>query len=185
MWVLNHSTSLVHMLEFGYQNWSWSISESHISKSKLKIMNYGFALFCWSVIACTGELDLGFKHYPLPFTNRFSDLIFLDHPLTFGLQRQSSGSSWWITQYYHWSGAAVLASTTLQEHAGSDKAWVWHAPDYSDGTLKEELFCIRFGSIESKCGLLSHLIFFLFPTPVSFLFAFWTVENEWSLQLST
>jgi len=44
---------------------------------------------------------------------------------------------------------AVLASTTLQEHAGSDKAWVWHAPDYSDGTLKEELFCIRFGSIES------------------------------------
>ncbi|CAK9257984.1 unnamed protein product [Sphagnum jensenii] len=43
----------------------------------------------------------------------------------------------------------VLASTTLQEHAGSDKAWVWHAPDYSDGTLKEELFCIRFGSIES------------------------------------
>ncbi|CAM6046633.1 unnamed protein product [Sphagnum compactum] len=43
----------------------------------------------------------------------------------------------------------VLASTTLQEHAGSDKTWVWHAPDYSDGTLKEELFCMRFGSIES------------------------------------
>ncbi|CAK9257013.1 unnamed protein product [Sphagnum jensenii] len=43
----------------------------------------------------------------------------------------------------------VLASTTLQEHAGSDKSWVWHAPDYSDGTLMEELFCIRFGSIES------------------------------------
>jgi len=43
----------------------------------------------------------------------------------------------------------VLASTTLQEHAGSDKSWVWHAPDYSDGTLKEEVFCIRFGSIES------------------------------------
>jgi Ran-binding protein 1 len=43
----------------------------------------------------------------------------------------------------------VLASTALQEHAGSDKSWVWHAPDYSDGTLKEELFCMRFGSIES------------------------------------
>jgi Ran-binding protein 1 len=43
----------------------------------------------------------------------------------------------------------VLASTTLQEHAGSDKSWVWHAPDYSDGTLKEELFAMRFGSIES------------------------------------
>ncbi len=102
------------------------------------------------------------------FTNWFSDLIFLDHPLTFGLQGQSSGSSWWITQYYHWSGAAVLASTTLQEHAGSDKAWVWHAPDYSDGTLKEELFCIRFGSIESNCGLLSHLIFFPFSIPCVF-----------------
>ncbi|KAL3696370.1 hypothetical protein R1sor_010446 [Riccia sorocarpa] len=43
----------------------------------------------------------------------------------------------------------VLPATTLQEHAGSDKTWVWHASDYSDGELKEELFCIRFGSIES------------------------------------
>jgi hypothetical protein len=122
---------------------------------------------CFADIACTGELDLGFDHYPLPFTNWFSDLIFLDHPLTFGLQRQSSGSSWWITQYYHRSGAAVLRSTTLQEHAGSDKAWVWHAPDYSDGTLKEELFCIRFGSIESKCSFFP-FDFFPFSIPCVF-----------------
>lgn len=43
----------------------------------------------------------------------------------------------------------VTASTPLQEHAGSDKSWVWHARDYSDGELKEELFCMRFGSVES------------------------------------
>lgn len=44
----------------------------------------------------------------------------------------------------------VLPGTQLQEHAGSDKAWVWHATDFADGELKEELFAMRFGSIESK-----------------------------------
>ncbi|XP_024366551.1 ran-binding protein 1 homolog c [Physcomitrium patens] len=43
----------------------------------------------------------------------------------------------------------VTAATQLQEHAGSDKSWIWHARDYSDGELKEELFCMRFGSVES------------------------------------
>eukprot|EP01018_Ginkgo_biloba_P010711 Gb_12128 [translate_table: standard] len=43
----------------------------------------------------------------------------------------------------------VVASTTMQEHAGSDKSWVWHATDFSDGELKEELFCIRLGSAEN------------------------------------
>ncbi|KAG0590937.1 hypothetical protein M758_1G132100 [Ceratodon purpureus] len=43
----------------------------------------------------------------------------------------------------------VTAATQLQEHAGSDKSWVWHAKDYSDGELKEELFAMRFGSVES------------------------------------
>ncbi|KAG6554160.1 hypothetical protein Mapa_004076 [Marchantia paleacea] len=43
----------------------------------------------------------------------------------------------------------VIPATTLQEHAGSDKSWVWHASDYSDGELKEELFCIRLGSTDS------------------------------------
>ncbi|KAJ7557230.1 hypothetical protein O6H91_05G117500 [Diphasiastrum complanatum] len=43
----------------------------------------------------------------------------------------------------------VLSTTSLQEHAGSDKSWVWHATDFSDGDLKEELFCIRLGSVEN------------------------------------
>ncbi|KAJ7514588.1 hypothetical protein O6H91_23G051400 [Diphasiastrum complanatum] len=43
----------------------------------------------------------------------------------------------------------VLPSTSLQEHAGSDKSWVWHATDFSDGELKDELFCIRLGSTEN------------------------------------
>ncbi|XP_077231072.1 ran-binding protein 1 homolog b-like [Tasmannia lanceolata] len=43
----------------------------------------------------------------------------------------------------------VLSSTSMQEHAGNDKSCVWHASDFSDGELKEELFCIRFGSVEN------------------------------------
>jgi len=39
---------------------------------------------------------------------------------------------------------------SLQEHAGSDKTWVWHATDFSDGELKEELFCIRLGSVDNE-----------------------------------
>ncbi|MQM20547.1 hypothetical protein Taro_053570, partial [Colocasia esculenta] len=43
----------------------------------------------------------------------------------------------------------VLPSIKVQEHAGSDKSCVWHATDFSDGELKEEMFCIRFGSVEN------------------------------------
>ncbi|XP_058075059.1 ran-binding protein 1 homolog c-like [Magnolia sinica] len=43
----------------------------------------------------------------------------------------------------------VLPAISIQEHAGNDKSCVWHASDFSDGELKEELFCIRFGSTEN------------------------------------
>ncbi|XP_059662025.1 ran-binding protein 1 homolog c-like [Cornus florida] len=43
----------------------------------------------------------------------------------------------------------VLASISIQEHAGNDKSCVWHATDFADGELKEELFCIRFPSVEN------------------------------------
>eukprot|EP00252_Welwitschia_mirabilis_P018300 TRINITY_DN40671_c0_g1_i1.p1 TRINITY_DN40671_c0_g1~~TRINITY_DN40671_c0_g1_i1.p1 ORF type:complete len:215 (+),score=68.19 TRINITY_DN40671_c0_g1_i1:204-848(+) len=43
----------------------------------------------------------------------------------------------------------ILPSMTLQEHAGSDKSWVWHATDFSDGEVKDELFAIRFVSVEN------------------------------------
>jgi hypothetical protein len=39
---------------------------------------------------------------------------------------------------------------SAQEHAGNEKSCVWHATDFADGELKDELFCIRFASIESK-----------------------------------
>jgi hypothetical protein len=38
----------------------------------------------------------------------------------------------------------------MQEHAGSDKSCVWHAADFADGEVKDELFAIRFGSVESE-----------------------------------
>ena len=44
---------------------------------------------------------------------------------------------------------AVLPTMTVQEHAGNDKSCVWHAIDFADGELKEEMFCIRFASVEN------------------------------------
>ncbi|CAD5166682.1 unnamed protein product [Musa acuminata subsp. malaccensis] len=43
----------------------------------------------------------------------------------------------------------VVPSIRMQEHAGNDKSCVWHAMDFSDGELKEEMFAIRFGSVEN------------------------------------
>ncbi|XP_022970593.1 ran-binding protein 1 homolog a-like [Cucurbita maxima] len=43
----------------------------------------------------------------------------------------------------------VLPSMSVQEHVGNDKSCVWHATDFADGELKDELFCIRFPSIEN------------------------------------
>ncbi|KAM0941244.1 putative Ran binding domain, PH-like domain superfamily [Dioscorea sansibarensis] len=43
----------------------------------------------------------------------------------------------------------VIPSIKMQEHAGNDKSCVWHATDFSDGELKDEMFCIRFGSVEN------------------------------------
>ncbi|XP_050219251.1 ran-binding protein 1 homolog a [Mercurialis annua] len=43
----------------------------------------------------------------------------------------------------------VIPSMTVQEHVGNEKSCVWHATDFADGELKDELFCIRFPSIEN------------------------------------
>jgi Ran-binding protein 1 len=43
----------------------------------------------------------------------------------------------------------VIPTMSVQEHAGNEKSCVWHATDFADGELKEELFCIRFGSVEN------------------------------------
>ena len=60
-----------------------------------------------------------------------------------------------------------IAGMTVQEHAGNEKSCVWHASDYADGELKEEMFCIRFASIESQFSNLmldycSHYCFYIF-----------------------
>ncbi|KAK2988778.1 hypothetical protein RJ640_025937 [Escallonia rubra] len=43
----------------------------------------------------------------------------------------------------------VIPTMSVQEHAGNDKSCVWHAADFADGELKDELFCIRFQSVEN------------------------------------
>jgi hypothetical protein len=43
-----------------------------------------------------------------------------------------------------------MPNTKLQEHSGNDKAWVWSTVDFADEEQKSELFCMRFGSVESE-----------------------------------
>ncbi|KAK1285781.1 hypothetical protein QJS10_CPB20g00273 [Acorus calamus] len=48
----------------------------------------------------------------------------------------------------------VFETLSVQEHAGNDKSCVWHATDFSDGELKDEMFCMRFGSVENRKGFM-------------------------------
>ncbi|XP_057947856.1 ran-binding protein 1 homolog b-like [Malania oleifera] len=43
----------------------------------------------------------------------------------------------------------VVPTMKVQEHSGNDKSCVWHATDFADGELKDEMFCIRFASVEN------------------------------------
>ncbi|CAN0880159.1 Ran-binding protein 1 homolog c [Linum grandiflorum] len=43
----------------------------------------------------------------------------------------------------------VIAGTKVKEHPGNEKSCIWHATDFADEELKDELFCIRFPSIEN------------------------------------
>jgi len=52
----------------------------------------------------------------------------------------------------------VIPTMSVQEHAGNEKSCVWHARDFADGELKDELFCIRFPSIESEYAFSSCIL---------------------------
>ncbi|KAI5674975.1 hypothetical protein M9H77_05925 [Catharanthus roseus] len=43
----------------------------------------------------------------------------------------------------------IFPKMTVQEHSGNEKSCVWHAPDFADGELKDEMFCIRFASVDN------------------------------------
>ncbi|GLU11897.1 hypothetical protein SLE2022_286160 [Rubroshorea leprosula] len=43
----------------------------------------------------------------------------------------------------------VLPTMEVRKHAGNDKSCVWHATDFADSESKDELFCIRFGSVKN------------------------------------
>mmetsp|Transcript_22467 Transcript_22467/g.38548 ORF Transcript_22467/g.38548 Transcript_22467/m.38548 type:complete len:195 (+) Transcript_22467:63-647(+) len=38
---------------------------------------------------------------------------------------------------------------TLKENVGSDRSWVWTAPDFADNEVKEEILAIRFANTEN------------------------------------
>lgn len=41
-----------------------------------------------------------------------------------------------------------MPGTKLQEHSGSEKSVVWSAVDFADEQQKNEMFCMRFASVE-------------------------------------
>ncbi|KAL5997436.1 Ran-binding protein 1 c [Asimina triloba] len=43
----------------------------------------------------------------------------------------------------------VVPSITIQEHPGNEKSYVWHASDFAEGALREEMFYLRFGSVDN------------------------------------
>lgn len=51
----------------------------------------------------------------------------------------------------------------VQEHTGNDKSCIWHAADFADGELKDELFCIRFASVESAFRFRTNYVLFSSP----------------------
>ena len=46
--------------------------------------------------------------------------------------------------------AAVMPGTKLQEHTGSDKAWVWSTMDFASEEQRMELFCLKLPSPASE-----------------------------------
>ncbi|PWA40368.1 eukaryotic translation initiation factor 3 subunit A [Artemisia annua] len=48
------------------------------------------------------------------------------------------------------SKVVVIPTMYVQEHAGNENSCVWHASDFSNGEVNDELFCIRFISTKSK-----------------------------------
>ena len=48
-----------------------------------------------------------------------------------------------------------MPGTKLQEHSGSDKAWVWSTMDFATEEQRMELFCLKLPSPASK---LDHLL---------------------------
>lgn len=45
-----------------------------------------------------------------------------------------------------------MPGTHLEEHSGSDKTWVYTTVDFADEAMRNEMFAIRFGSVESKAS---------------------------------
>jgi len=45
---------------------------------------------------------------------------------------------------------AVMPGTKLQEHTGSDKAWVWSTMDFASEEQRMELFCLKLPSPASE-----------------------------------
>lgn len=52
----------------------------------------------------------------------------------------------------HLHPCTVMPGTKLQEHSGSDKAWVWSTIDFAEEEQKMELFCMRFANAERMRG---------------------------------
>ncbi|EXB52380.1 Ran-binding protein 1-c-like protein [Morus notabilis] len=46
----------------------------------------------------------------------------------------------------------IYPTMNVQEHSGNHKSCVWHASDFEDGELKDDIFCIIFASVARDKG---------------------------------
>lgn len=79
-----------------------------------------------------------------------------------------------VWQWLSSSVNIVLPTMSVQEHHGNEKSCVWHAADFADGELKDETFCIRFASVESK-------LFYLILVVIAFWKELKNMANLWLL----
>ncbi len=55
-----------------------------------------------------------------------------------------------IALQWYMDCVAVMPGTKLQEHTGSDKAWVWSTMDFASEEQRMELFCLKLPSPASE-----------------------------------
>ena len=51
-----------------------------------------------------------------------------------------------------------MPGTKLQEHTGSDKAWVWSTMDFASEVQRMELFCLKLPSPASRVAVQSLML---------------------------
>lgn len=67
----------------------------------------------------------------------------------------------------------ISSKLDMKSHLGSDRAWTWHAQDYSEGEMRNELFALRFkNSDQVRLVFINYYISDQFVNVFFFLFSY-------------